>query len=357
MTPRRGHVAVERRVWCIPSPPAEQEATIKTLITGGAGFIGSTIASACVDDGITPVVLDDLSTGREEFVEGRHFYSGDIADRDLIDRVFAEHPDIESVVHCAAKIVVPESVADPLGYYSNNVCKTLDLLRHLLRHECGRFVFSSSAAIYAPGPDFSVDETSTLDPQSPYARTKMLVELLLRDVAAAHPLRVVSLRYFNPIGADPKLRTGLQVPAPTHALGMLIGAHESGRPFTITGVDWPTRDGTGIRDYVHVWDLARAHVAALRHFDDVLPGGRGYEAINIGTGEGTTVRELVSAFIEVTGAPLEVVESGPRPGESVGCFTRSDRASKLLGWGAERSVYDAIRDSLAWSRRRGELLR
>jgi len=259
-------------------------------------------------------------------------------------------------VHCAAKIVVPESVAHPIEYYRNNVAKTIELLDHVLRHGVNRFLFSSSASIYAPGPDFAVDESSPLDPQSPYATTKMMVEQVLADVATAHPLRVVSLRYFNPMGADPQLRTGLQDPTPTHAMGKLIEAYESGRPFTVTGVDWPTRDGTAIRDYIHVWDLAQAHVRALQRFDDVLPGDRGYSVINLGTGSGTTVRELVSAFQREVGGSADVQEAGPRPGDVVGCFTRSGRAKQLLGWSAQKSIQDGVRDSLAWSGRRTDLL-
>ncbi len=139
-------------------------------------------------------------------------------------------------------------------------------------------------------------------------------------------------------------------------MGKLIEAYESDQPFTVTGVEWPTRDGSAIRDYIHVWDLARAHVRALQRFDDVLPGDRGYEVINLGTGAGTTVRELVAAFQAVVGNALPVRESGPRPGDVVGCFTRSERAQRLLGWRAEKSVEDAIRDSLAWSQRRREIL-
>lgn len=329
---------------------------METLITGGAGFIGSTIASACIEAGITPVVLDDLSKGRSEYVSDRPFYEGDIADGDLIDRIFREHPGIESVVHCAAKIVVPESVAHPLEYYRNNVSKTVDLLDHLLRNGCNRFLFSSSASIYTPGPDFAVDESSDVDPQSPYATTKMMMERVLADVAVAHPLRVLSLRYFNPVGADPQMRTGLQDPAPTHAMGKLIEAYQSGRPFTVTGVDWPTRDGSAIRDYIHVWDLAQAHVLALQRFDDVVSGDRGYEVINLGTGSGTTVRELVDAFRRVVGGEGKVEESGARPGDVVGCFTRSEKAERLLGWKPEKSIEDGVRDALAWSEVRAERL-
>src|SRR5271169_4820854 len=237
--------------------------TVKVLIAGGAGYVGSTIASACLDAGISAVILDSLVTGRREFVADREFYEGDIADGPLVDRIFTEHPDIYAVIHCAALIVVSDSVADPAGYYRANVVKSLDFVTHLLRNGCRRLIFSSSASIYRASEDLTVDEESPIDPQSPYARTKAVCEAMFADIAAAHPLRVLSLRYFNPIGADPKMRTGLQARRPTHALGKLIQAAEQDVPFLITGTDWPTRDGSGIRDYIHVWDLAAAHVAAL----------------------------------------------------------------------------------------------
>jgi UDP-glucose 4-epimerase len=330
----------------------------KVLITGGAGFIGSTIASACLDQGITPVILDNLVTGREEFTQGRIFYRGDVADGPLLDRIFEEHPEIDAAVHCAALIVVPESVSQPLRYYRENVAKTVALLEHLQRNGCERLLFSSSASIYTPGEDFSVDEDSELDPLSPYARTKMLMELVFKDTAQATPLRVLSLRYFNPIGADPQLRTGLQVPAPSHALGKLIEARRTGETFRITGTDWPTRDGSGIRDYVHVWDLARAHVAALRRFDTALPvdGPEAYQVINLGTGAGTTVRELVAAFERVTGDTLPTEETSARPGDNAGAFTRSARAAELLGWRPELDLEQGIADTLAWFAHRDSVL-
>jgi nucleoside-diphosphate-sugar epimerase len=205
---------------------------MKILITGGAGYIGSTVASACLDNGLTPVILDDFSLGRKEFVADRIAYEGDIADPAVVDRVFADHPDIEAVVHCAARIVVPESVAEPILYYRNNVCGTLALVESLLRNGCHRVVFSSSASIYSPDPDLTVDESSGLAPGSPYARTKMVDELMFEDCARATALRVLSLRYFNPVGTDPQLRTGLQSPKPTHAVGKLLEAYENGVPFT-----------------------------------------------------------------------------------------------------------------------------
>lgn len=323
---------------------------MKVLVTGGAGYIGSTVCSALLDRGIQPVILDSLVTGRAAFAEGRVFYQGDIADGGLVDEIFEAHPDIEATIHCAALIVVPESVDNPLKYYRENVSKTVDLLEHLRRNGCERVLFSSSASIYRPNEDFTVDEDSAIDPKSPYARTKAMVEGILEDTATAGEVRAISLRYFNPIGADPKMRTGLQTRNPSHALGKMIVAWEAEETFTVTGVDWPTRDGTGIRDYIHVWDLALAHVQAVVRFDEVLPpdGKSGYEAINLGTGNGTTVRELVSAFNAVVGGQLPVAEAPPRLGDGVGAFTRSTRAATRLEWRAEHSVEDGIRHSLEW---------
>jgi UDP-glucose 4-epimerase len=328
---------------------------VKVLITGGAGYIGSTIASACLDAGISPVILDSLVTGRREFARGRLFYEGDIADGAVVDKVFGEHPDIAAVVHCAALIVVPESVADPLRYYEANVAKSLDLVAHLIRNGCHRLLFSSTGAFYQPGPGGGVDEDSPIAPGSPYARTKAVCETMFADIAAGTPLRVASLRYFNPIGADPQLRTGLQTPLPTHALGQLIRAHDSGESFQITGTDYPTRDGSGIRDYVHVWDLAAAHVAALTGFDGVL-GPATSIAVNLGTGTGTTVRELVAAFNQVVDQPVETVQAPRRPGDVVGAFARIDRATRLLQWRPRYSIAEGIADSLRWSEVRDSVL-
>ncbi|WP_410813857.1 UDP-glucose 4-epimerase GalE [Micromonospora sp. 067-2] len=330
---------------------------MKVLVAGGAGFIGSTIATRLIDAGHTPVILDNLTTGRREFCYGRIFHEGDIADADVVDDVLRRHPDIDAVVHCAALIVVPDSVARPVDYYRANVSATLEFVDRLLAHRVHRIIFSSSASIYAPDRGLAVDEASPLHATSPYASTKMVVERMLADVAASSPLRVLSLRYFNPVGADPLLRTGLQVPAPTHALGRLVEAHLTGTPFPVTGSDWPTRDGTGLRDYVHVWDLAAAHLRGLERFDDLFPPGAcPHRAINLGTGTGTTVRELVAAFNQVIARPVRTVEAVRRPGDSAGAYTRSALAWELLGWRAEHDLASGIRDALAWHSRRERLL-
>ena len=324
---------------------------MRILITGGAGYIGSTVASACEEAGHEVVILDDLSAGRREFVKDRTFYEGDIADVALLNRVVDEHPDIEAVIHCAAKIVVPESVEKPLYYYDNNVARAISLIDALSARGIEKVLLSSTAAMYEPGEDFMVSETSTVNPTSPYAASKWMLEHVLADAAAAGNIRATALRYFNPIGADPQMRTGLQNPAPSHALGKMITAQQAGQPFHVTGVDWPTRDGSGLRDYVHVWDLARAHVAALQA---TLAD---YEVINLGTGTGTTVFELAEAVGEVTGSPLDVRPAPRRDGDVVGSAARTDKAAEVLGWEPQFSLADGVRHSLEWAERLPGVLR
>ena len=328
---------------------------MKVLITGGAGYIGSTVTTVCDEAGHQTVVIDDLSTGRVEFVRNFVFYAGDYGDVGLLDRVAREHPDIDVVVHCAAKIVVPESVLRPLDYFETNVAKIVPLLRFCERTGVRRLVFSSSASIYASVDGFYVDEDAATDPQSPYATTKLMTEQILRTTAEASDLRVVSLRYFNPVGADPQLRTGQQLPHPTHLMGQLLEAHRTGGEVTIFGTDWPTRDGTAVRDFIHVWDLARAHVNAIERLDTAT-ANQPFVPVNIGTGAGTTVRELVDAFRSVVGAGLRVAEGPRRTGDQVGTIARIDRARTVLGWTPERSEASFVEDSLRWLERRLSVL-
>ena len=331
---------------------------MKVLVTGGAGYIGSITAKALEEAGHTPVILDSLLTGPRVFVKDRIFYEGDIADRDLLARVVAEHPDIDCTIHMAARIIVPESVEKPYEYYRDNVAKSLEMFDQLTRLGKPRVVFSSSASLYAMKEGFEVTEEDPLDPPSPYARTKGMMETVLRDISAATDLRAVILRYFNPIGSDPDLESGIYVREPSHVLGQLVMAAQGLKDsFTITGTDLPTRDGTGIRDYIHVWDLAKAHVQAVERFDDVLAKvGEPSTIINVGTGSGVTVRELVAAFERVFGQSVPVKEAPPRPGDAVGAFANVDKARDVLDWTAELSLDDAIASALAWGRRRKEIL-
>ena len=331
---------------------------MKVLVTGGAGYIGSVTAKALEEAGHTPVILDSLLSGPLAFVRDRIFYEGDVADRSLLRRIAEEHPDIDATIHMAARIVVPESVEKPYEYYRDNVAKSLELFDELGALGLNRVLFSSSASLYATKEGFEVVESDPLDPPSPYARTKHMMEQVLTDLAAASDLRAVILRYFNPIGSDPGLESGIYAKEPSHVLGQLVLAARGQKDaFTITGVDHPTRDGTGIRDYVHVWDLARAHVRAVEQFDDVLAQvGAPSTIINIGTGDGVTVRELVASFERVFGSEVPIEEGPPRPGDAVGAYANADRAAELMGFRAELSIDDAIASALAWAEKRHEVL-
>jgi UDP-glucose 4-epimerase len=253
---------------------------------------------------------------------------------------------------------VPESVEQPYVYYRDNVAKSLELFDQLERLGKPRVLFSSSASLYATKADFEVLEGDPLDPPSPYARTKRMMEEVLQDMATATELRGIILRYFNPIGSDPDLESGIYAKEPSHVLGQLVMAARGQKDsFTITGAEHPTRDGTGIRDYVHVWDLARAHVRAVEKFDEVIDTvGEPSVVINIGTGSGVTVRELVAAFERVFGRSVPLTEAPPRPGDAVGAFANVDRAHALLDWQTELSLDEAIASALAWGEKRQEIL-
>ncbi len=332
---------------------------MKVLISGGAGYIGSTIANALRDTGHTPVILDSLVTGARTFTRDHLFYRGDISDGEVLAQIFRDHPDIHVTVHAAALIVVPESVAQPGVYYRENVCKSLAFFEHLNDLGYPRVVFSSSASIYAPvtGDDYEVNEDAPLQPGSPYARTKYMMEMVLRDLCHATPLRGVALRYFNPIGSDPELRTGVHVREPSHVIGKLVDtALGKLETFPITGVNYPTKDGSGVRDYLHVWDLALAHVRAAEAFGKVMDAEGPYTVVNVGRGEGVTVKELVATFEEVWGSPINKRETQARPGDVVGAYASAARAEALLGWKAERSLQEGVASALAWGQKREEVL-
>lgn len=325
------------------------------LVTGGAGYIGSTICSALEDAGHHPVVLDSLVNGDDGMVGNRPFYRGDVSDPRVIAQIFADHPDLSCCIHCAALAIVPDSVARPLDYYSNNVSCTIDLVRSLLHHGCRKIVFSSSASVYDTNHGSEVTETSATLPLSPYARTKLIMEMVLEDLARASGLKALSLRYFNPIGADPKMRSGQRQRVASQIMSVLVEVASGRRPaFHVTGTDWPTRDGTGVRDYVHVWDLARAHVAAVERIDDIFSDEGGSEIINLGTGSGVTVREFVDSFQRVIGRRIATIDTPPRPGDVAGAYASIAKAERLLGWRPELSLEDGIRHALEWSERSTE---
>ena len=270
----QGLVAIAHRCRApADEPPAlvHGDATVKVLITGGAGYLGSIIATALEARGHVPVILDSLYRGSNRFILGRHFYQADIGDGDALQRIFHEHPDLSCTIHCAGLTSVPESMSNPAAYWRENLAKSLALFASLVAVGRPDVVFSSTAAVYAPTANFEVRETDPLKPASPYASSKLAVEMALGDLTLGSPLRTIVLRYFNPIGSDPEYRTGNYDPVSSHVLGQLIAA-ALGKidVFTLTGTDLPTRDGTGMRDYIHAWDLAQAHVRAVETFDQVL---------------------------------------------------------------------------------------
>jgi UDP-glucose 4-epimerase len=331
---------------------------MKVLVTGGAGYIGSITATALEEYGHTPIILDSLLTGPRVFTRGRIFYEGDIANRELIRTIIADHPDVQCTIHMAARIVVPESVTVPYEYYRDNVAKSLELFDELVQLDRPRVIFSSSASVYAFAKDFEVFEDSPLNPLSPYARTKQVMEMILADLAASTRLRAIILRYFNPIGSDPCLRSGVYVRAPSHALGQIVMAARGQQDaFAVTGVDYPTRDGTGLRDYIHVWDLALAHVRAVERFDEVLQrNGEPSSVINLGTGSGVTVRELISTVERVLGRPVPVREAPRRDGDAVGGFANVDKAREILEWFTKLTLEDGVRSALEWAEKREDIL-
>ncbi|HEY2272746.1 MAG TPA: UDP-glucose 4-epimerase GalE [Jatrophihabitantaceae bacterium] len=317
------------------------------LVTGGAGYVGSAVTACLLDSGIPVVVLDDMSTGHPQRLDGVDSYRGDIADAVLLDRIFTEHPDIDLAVHCAARKTVSESLEQPLGYYRENVAKAVLLVEALLEHGCRRLIFSSSAAVYGSTDAPVVHESTPVRPETPYAVSKVMVERMLTDIGATMTMRAISLRYFNPVGSDPRRRITPYSTPPLPVLDNLLAAWERRMPFSIYGADWDTPDGTPMRDFVHVWDVARAHVVAAAQL--MAEDAPGHTILNIGSGEGTTIRQLVDLFNSLADRPLDVRTEPRRSGDSRGGYAAIDRARAVLGWQPELSLSQAITDALAWA--------
>lgn len=321
------------------------------LVTGGAGYIGSHTVLALRDAGRRVVVLDDLSTGRRDLVGDAPFVLADVSDRYRVGRTISEHQ-VTAVMHFAGSIVVPESVIDPYKYYSNNTARTLELARLCVEHGVGPFVFSSTAAVYGEPPEGLVDEDAPLAPINPYGRSKLMSEIMLQDLVAAHPgFRCVRLRYFNVAGADPAGRSGQCRAEQTHIIPVALETALGKRPtLRIFGDDFPTRDGTGERDYIHVWDLALAHVAALNYLEQGGDPG----AFNCGYGRGVTVREVVAAVEAVIGRPLPVERAPRREGDPARLVSDPRRLRQAMDWTPRHDRLDEmVATALAWETRHG----
>jgi UDP-glucose 4-epimerase len=318
------------------------------LVTGGAGYIGSHVARQLGERGERLVTLDNLSTGFRSAVLHGAFVQGDTGDATLIARVLAEHQ-IDTVMHFAAHIQVPESVANPLKYYRNNTANTRTLLECCVAAGVQHFVFSSTAAVYGIPESGAADEETPTVPINPYGWSKLMSEWMLRDIAAVTPLHYVALRYFNVAGADPGGRIGQSTPEATHLIKVACEHVVGKRPqVSIFGTDYDTRDGTCVRDYIHVEDLAAAHLQAL----DYLRGGGASATLNCGYGRGFSVREVLAEVARVAGSRLNVVESGRRAGDPPALIAVADRIRRTLGWIPRNdNLAGIVGTALAWEKR------
>jgi len=316
------------------------------LVTGGAGYIGSHMVYALADAGEDVVVLDNLSTGFSWAISPQaRVVEGDIGNEALLARVMREDR-FDAVVHFAGSIVVPESVADPLSYYLNNTVKTRSLIAAAVAAKIPRFVFSSTAAVYGNPSANPVFENAVLDPLSPYGRSKLMSEWMLRDTHAAHGLQFAALRYFNVAGADPKGRTGQSTPRATHLIKVACQTALGQRDhLDVFGTDYPTPDGTCIRDYIHVSDLVAAHLDALRY----LRAGGESGIFNCGYGRGFTVLEVARAVERASGRKLDLRLTERRAGDPAAIVAGADRARSILGWKPRHDNLDGIvASALAW---------
>ena len=324
------------------------------LLTGGAGYIGNHMAWLCHDQNIPCVVLDDLSTGfRDQLPPDTPLVVGDMADEALLQSVFRVYS-VTAVIHFAAKIVVPESVAHPLDYYRNNTAKACVLIDAAIKHGIRQFIFSSTAAVYGDAQSGLVSELSAKQPTSPYGHSKLMVEQILSDAHHAHGLNYVVLRYFNVAGADPKGRTGQSNPHATHLIKLANLVALGKLPeLLIFGDDYPTPDGTGIRDYIHVTDLVSAHACALNYLQQ---GGAPLVA-NCGYGQGFSVREVIAAVKRVSGIDFKVRVTSRREGDSASLVADATIARQVLSWTPHlNDLTTIVRHALDWEKKRNATL-
>jgi UDP-glucose 4-epimerase len=316
------------------------------LVTGGAGYIGSHMVRALVDAAERVVVIDNLSTGFSNFLpESVPLFIGDAADEDLVEGVINSHR-IESIIHFAGSVVVPESIRDPLAYYRNNTMTTRSLLNVAVKCNIKRFIFSSTAAVYGNPDQVPVPETAPTRPMSPYGSSKLMTEIMLHDVATAHGMNYVVLRYFNVAGADPLVRIGLGTVGATHLLKIAVEAATGQRAkIDVFGTDYPTPDGSCIRDFIHVSDLAQAHRAALSY----LRNGGCSTTLNCGYGRGYSVLETIEAVRRVSRRNFAVQYSARRPGDIMTMVADTRRIRSTLDWAPQYDDLESIAaHALAW---------
>ncbi len=316
------------------------------LVSGGAGYIGSHMVQALAEAGESVVVIDNLSTGFSEFLpEGVPLFIGDAADENLVEDVIATHG-VESIIHFAGSVVVPDSMRDPLAYYRNNTMTTRSLLNAAVKGGVNRFIFSSTAAVYGNPDQVPVPEHAPTRPLSPYGSSKLMTEIMLHDVASAHGMNYVVLRYFNVAGADPQARIGLATVGATHLLKIAVEVATGQRAkIDVFGTDYPTPDGSCIRDFIHVSDLAQAHRAALSYLRDA---GKSV-TLNCGYGRGYSVIETIEAVRRVSGRNFAVQYAGRRPGDIMTMVANTNRIRNVLDWTPQYDNLETIaKHALAW---------
>jgi UDP-glucose 4-epimerase len=323
------------------------------LITGGAGYIGSHAVCAFLDAGAEVVVLDDLSTGvRANLPRAAAFYQGCVSDRDLVTRIVREHG-VEGALHFAGSIVVPESVTNPAKYYRNNTSRGLELVDTLISCGVRRLVFSSTAAVYGVPERVPIAETAPTQPINPYGWSKLFFEQQLKDLGAAHRLASAVLRYFNVAGADPQGRTGQSTPQATHLIKIAAQAATGQRDgISVFGTDYPTTDGTCVRDYIHVSDLAEAHVVAY----ELLKEGGESCTFNCGNGRGYSVREVIGAVEKAADRPLRIAYEGRRAGDPPELVADPGSLFARVAWRPRHSLADMVETALEWERRQARLM-
>ena len=321
----------------------------KILVTGGAGYIGSHTVRQLGEAGYEIVVYDNLSTGSENAVLNGSLFVGDLNDKLALELAFAQH-NFDAVLHFAASISVPESVANPLDYYENNTRNTLNLLRCCQKFGVKKFVFSSTAAVYGEPQQNPVSESCPTNPINPYGMSKLMSERMIRDYGLSSDFKFVILRYFNVAGAELQGRIGQSSAKAAHLMKMACDAALGNRPFvSIFGTDFDTPDGTGIRDYIHVEDLAAAHIDALRYLEN---GGKS-EILNCGYGQGYSVREVLNKLKEVSGKDFCVIESPRRPGDPACVIACGDRIRQVLGWQPQYNNLETIlKTTFAWEQKK-----
>ena len=318
------------------------------LVVGGAGYIGSHMVRALLDEKYNPIVFDNLSTGHREFVpEEATFIQGDLRNIQDVRKSFERYP-VNAVMHFAASSLVPESMSNPLKYYGNNVSACINLLKAMLEHKVERFIFSSTAAVYGEPGSIPIREEDTTNPTNPYGRSKLMIENILKDVSRSHDFSYITLRYFNAAGAHPSGEIGEIHNPETHLIPNILKVAKGTKDaLTISGDDYPTQDGTCIRDYIHVQDLCKAHLLAL----EALNNGVKNEVFNLGNGDGFSVRGVVNTVEKVTGLKINAKVGPRRPGDPAKLVACADKTKKVLGWSPHENLEEIIRTAWNWEKK------